>query len=219
MSSDSSPPLTYSITLSCQPVQIVAAPHISDSDFRRVKVALCFYFLECCGFWSAIDSSLFKQWLKNTQSENGILHGGSMSLTRVLIQHIGFLKFQADVFDKQTGKKVPGIVFARGAAVAVLILLKSEEMTYAVLTEQLPDRMLDVDKGDFLGATIREDGVRWWSDGLHQAVEAKEVLSIQNETVTLASISYQNFFLQQLKAQNLKAYTSLKLQLSPQTSL
>eukprot|EP01018_Ginkgo_biloba_P025252 Gb_34931 [translate_table: standard] len=37
---------------------------------------------------------------------------------------------------------------------------------------------------------------RRWSDGLHQAVEAKEGLEIQNETVTLASISYQNFFLQ-----------------------
>ncbi|MFS7976404.1 putative secA, preprotein cross-linking [Helianthus anomalus] len=37
---------------------------------------------------------------------------------------------------------------------------------------------------------------RRWSDGLHQAVEAKERLPIQNETVTLASISYQNFFLQ-----------------------
>ncbi|KAJ8565797.1 hypothetical protein K7X08_008373 [Anisodus acutangulus] len=37
---------------------------------------------------------------------------------------------------------------------------------------------------------------RRWSDGLHQAVEAKEALPIQNETVTLASISYQNFFLQ-----------------------
>lgn len=37
---------------------------------------------------------------------------------------------------------------------------------------------------------------RRWSDGLHQAVEAKESLPIQNETVTLASISYQNFFLQ-----------------------
>lgn len=37
---------------------------------------------------------------------------------------------------------------------------------------------------------------RRWSDGLHQAVEAKEGLKIQNETVTLASISYQNFFLQ-----------------------
>jgi hypothetical protein len=31
---------------------------------------------------------------------------------------------------------------------------------------------------------------------LHQAVEAKEGVKIQNETVTLASISYQNFFLQ-----------------------
>ncbi|KAJ7977745.1 Protein translocase subunit SecA [Quillaja saponaria] len=37
---------------------------------------------------------------------------------------------------------------------------------------------------------------RRWSDGLHQAVEAKEGLPVQNETVTLASISYQNFFLQ-----------------------
>ncbi|KAL2326558.1 hypothetical protein Fmac_025616 [Flemingia macrophylla] len=40
------------------------------------------------------------------------------------------------------------------------------------------------------------EGGRRWSDGLHQAVEAKEGLPIQNETVTLASISYQNFFLQ-----------------------
>ncbi|XP_029143483.1 protein translocase subunit SecA, chloroplastic isoform X1 [Arachis hypogaea] len=37
---------------------------------------------------------------------------------------------------------------------------------------------------------------RRWSDRLHQAVEAKEGLPIQNETVTLASLSYQNFFLQ-----------------------
>ena len=33
-----------------------------------------------------------------------------------------------------------------------------------------------------------------WSDGLHQAIEAKEGVEINNETVTLASISYQNFF-------------------------
>ena len=36
---------------------------------------------------------------------------------------------------------------------------------------------------------------RRWSDGLHQAVEAKENLPIQNESKTLASISYQNLFL------------------------
>lgn len=36
---------------------------------------------------------------------------------------------------------------------------------------------------------------RRWSDGLHQAIEAKERTVIQNETQTLASITYQNFFL------------------------
>ncbi|MBC1262449.1 preprotein translocase subunit SecA [Synechococcus sp. BSF8S] len=36
---------------------------------------------------------------------------------------------------------------------------------------------------------------RRWSDGQHQAIEAKEVLPIQPETQTLASITYQNFFL------------------------
>jgi preprotein translocase subunit SecA len=36
---------------------------------------------------------------------------------------------------------------------------------------------------------------RRWSDGLHQAIEAKENVSIQNESQTLASITYQNFFL------------------------
>ena len=36
---------------------------------------------------------------------------------------------------------------------------------------------------------------RRWSDGLHQAVEAKEAFPIQPETQTLASITYQNFFL------------------------
>jgi preprotein translocase subunit SecA len=36
---------------------------------------------------------------------------------------------------------------------------------------------------------------RRWSDGLHQAIESKELLPIQPETQTLASITYQNFFL------------------------
>ena len=36
---------------------------------------------------------------------------------------------------------------------------------------------------------------RRWSDGQHQAIEAKEGLAIQPETQTLASITYQNFFL------------------------
>ena len=35
---------------------------------------------------------------------------------------------------------------------------------------------------------------RRWSDGLHQAVEAKEGVQIQNENQTLASITFQNYF-------------------------
>ena len=35
---------------------------------------------------------------------------------------------------------------------------------------------------------------REWSDGLHQAVQAKENVEIKMETVTMATITYQNFF-------------------------
>src|SRR5438034_6003591 len=35
---------------------------------------------------------------------------------------------------------------------------------------------------------------RRWSDGLHQAIEAKEGVEIQEENQTLATISYQNYF-------------------------
>ena len=35
---------------------------------------------------------------------------------------------------------------------------------------------------------------RRWGEGLHQAIEAKENLSIENENQTLASITFQNYF-------------------------
>ena len=35
---------------------------------------------------------------------------------------------------------------------------------------------------------------RRWSDGLHQAVEAKEGVKIQRENQTLATITFQNYF-------------------------
>ena len=45
---------------------------------------------------------------------------------------------------------------------------------------------------EFTGRVM--DGRRW-SDGLHQAIEAKERVEVQKETQTLATITYQNFFL------------------------
>jgi len=44
---------------------------------------------------------------------------------------------------------------------------------------------------EFTGRTMRG---RRWSDGLHQAVEAKEGVPIQQENQTLASITFQNYF-------------------------
>ncbi|MEN8167866.1 MAG: preprotein translocase subunit SecA [Pseudomonadota bacterium] len=44
---------------------------------------------------------------------------------------------------------------------------------------------------EFTGRTMPG---RRWSDGLHQAVEAKERVEIQNENQTLASITFQNYF-------------------------
>ncbi|KAL8543847.1 hypothetical protein ACS0TY_004415 [Phlomoides rotata] len=152
--------LTHTITLPGQldqPLTVVAAAGVSDTDFRN-----------------AIECSLFKQWLKNIQTENGPLSNGAMSVRQVIIQgvdmfgkRVGFLKFKADVIDKETGNKIPGIVFARGPAVAVLILLESDGETYAVLTEQvrvpvgklvleLPAGMLDDDNGDIVGTAVRE---------------------------------------------------------------
>ena len=45
---------------------------------------------------------------------------------------------------------------------------------------------------EFTGRTMEG---RRWSDGLHQAIEAKESVPIQDESQTLASITYQNLFL------------------------
>jgi len=44
---------------------------------------------------------------------------------------------------------------------------------------------------EFTGRTMEG---RRWSDGLHQAIEAKEGVTIQSENQTLASITYQNYF-------------------------
>ncbi|GGI39229.1 preprotein translocase subunit SecA [Mammaliicoccus stepanovicii] len=61
----------------------------------------------------------------------------------------------------------------------------------------LKDKDYVVDEGEimivdqFTGRTMPG---RRFSDGLHQAIEAKEGLEIQNESKTMASITFQNFF-------------------------
>ena len=52
------------------------------------------------------------------------------------------------------------------------------------------NRIIIVD--EFTGRVMPD---RRWGDGLHQAIEAKEKVKIQQKTETIASITYQNFFL------------------------
>jgi preprotein translocase subunit SecA len=52
------------------------------------------------------------------------------------------------------------------------------------------NRIIIVD--EFTGRIMPD---RRWGDGLHQAIEAKEKISIRQKTETIASITYQNFFL------------------------
>ena len=52
------------------------------------------------------------------------------------------------------------------------------------------NRIIIVD--EFTGRIMPD---RRWGDGLHQAIEAKEKISIRKKTETVASITYQNFFL------------------------
>lgn len=52
------------------------------------------------------------------------------------------------------------------------------------------NRIIIVD--EFTGRIMPD---RRWGDGVHQAIEAKEKVSIRQKTETIASITYQNFFL------------------------
>jgi preprotein translocase subunit SecA len=63
--------------------------------------------------------------------------------------------------------------------------LYKRDVDYAVIDDEV--KIID----EFTGRIL--DGRRW-SEGLHQAVEAKEGVSIQEENQTLATITYQNFF-------------------------
>jgi preprotein translocase subunit SecA len=63
--------------------------------------------------------------------------------------------------------------------------LYKRDVDYAVIEGEV--KIID----EFTGRIL--DGRRW-SEGLHQAVEAKEGVPIQEENQTLATITYQNFF-------------------------
>ena len=87
----------------------------------------------------------------------------------------------ADLYDPSE----PWISYVLNSIKAKELYLKNKN--YIISEEQ---EIIIVD--EFTGRTMQG---RRWSDGLHQAVEAKENVPIQDESQTLASVSYQNLFL------------------------
>jgi preprotein translocase subunit SecA len=68
--------------------------------------------------------------------------------------------------------------------------LKKREVDYVVkVGESGKKEVIIVD--EFTGRLMPG---RRWSDGLHQAVEAKEGISVQSENQTLATVTFQNYF-------------------------
>ena len=97
-----------------------------------------------------------------------------------LLAEIGLLTQSGDLYD------VGNIMLLHhlNAALRAHALFK-REVDYIVRN----DEVIIID--EFTGRMMQG---RRWSDGLHQAVEAKEGVAIQNENQTLATITFQNYF-------------------------
>ncbi|MFT7413951.1 MAG: preprotein translocase subunit SecA [Methylophagaceae bacterium] len=97
-----------------------------------------------------------------------------------LLTEIGLLDPMASLYDAAN----IGLMHHLSAALRAHVLF-SRDVDYIVQN----DEIVIVD--EFTGRTMPG---RRWSEGLHQAVEAKEGVPVQNENQTLASITFQNYF-------------------------
>lgn len=97
-----------------------------------------------------------------------------------LLTDAGLLEAEASLYDAAN----IGLMHHVTAALRAHVLFH-RDVEYIVQDDQI----IIVD--EFTGRTMPG---RRWSEGLHQAIEAKEGVKIQNENQTLASITFQNYF-------------------------
>lgn len=97
-----------------------------------------------------------------------------------LLTEIGLLDPMASLYDAAN----IGLMHHVSAALRAHVLF-SRDVDYIVQNNEI------VIVDEFTGRTMPG---RRWSEGLHQAVEAKEGVEVQNENQTLASITFQNYF-------------------------
>ncbi len=104
---------------------------------------------------------------------------GHEKIENLLIKE-GILDAEASLYDAANISLMHHVTAALRAHV-----LFQRDVDYIVQDNQI------VIVDEFTGRTMQG---RRWSEGLHQAIEAKEGVEIQNENQTLASITFQNYF-------------------------
>jgi preprotein translocase subunit SecA len=97
-----------------------------------------------------------------------------------ILQRVGILKDQESLF---AASNISLLHHVNAALRAHKMFIK--DVDYIVKDEEI------VIVDEHTGRTMEG---RRWSEGLHQAVEAKEGVRIQNENQTMASITFQNYF-------------------------
>lgn len=118
-------------------------------------------------------------WVDEKQKQVHLSEPGMHHVEQILAQN-GIIKPDESLYDVQN----LAVVHHLNAALRATHLYQ-RDVDYIVRDGEV----IIVD--EFTGRTLPG---RRWSDGLHQAVEAKESVPIQRENQTLASITFQNYF-------------------------
>jgi len=119
-------------------------------------------------------------YTKDEKSHQVLLTEAGHDKSEQILTQMGLLPEGASLYDAANISLVHHLYAALRAHA-----LYFKDQHYVVLN----DEIVIVD--EFTGRMMTG---RRWSDGLHQAVEAKEGVRIQNENQTLASITFQNYF-------------------------
>ncbi len=118
-------------------------------------------------------------WVDEKAKQIHLSEAGHEKVEQILTQ-MGLLQQGSNLYDTQN---ISLVHFLFAALRAHKLYTKDKE--YVVQN----DEVVIVD--EFTGRLMAG---RRWSDGLHQAVEAKEGVTVQSESVTMASITFQNYF-------------------------
>ena len=118
-------------------------------------------------------------WVDEKQKQVHLSEAGMKHVEEILARN-GIIKPEESLYDVQN----LAVVHHLNAALRAIHLYQ-RDVDYIVRDGEV----IIVD--EFTGRTLPG---RRWSDGLHQAIEAKEAVPIQRENQTLASITFQNYF-------------------------